>query len=92
MSRPRPKPFILIFFPDLPYEPPFDFELPDYTEVGTTLFKLAHLPPYDDRLVPDMDFPVEQIEMVPWDTLELPELGLGQYLSSIPCRCLRPYF
>jgi hypothetical protein len=62
---------------DLPYEPPIDFELPNYTDVGKALFNLAHSPHYDDTPVPEMDFPVDQIEMVPWDMFALPELGPG---------------
>ncbi|KAF9455164.1 hypothetical protein BDZ94DRAFT_1242450, partial [Collybia nuda] len=59
----------------LPYQPPFDFELPDYTEVGKTLLELAHSPPYENEPVPEMDFPVDQIKFIPWDMLDRPELG-----------------
>ncbi|KAF8344579.1 hypothetical protein F5887DRAFT_1134591 [Amanita rubescens] len=38
---------------DLPYQPPFDFELPNYTEVGKSLWNLVHSCPVDDTPIPE---------------------------------------
>lgn len=62
-------------FVDLPYRPPFDFELPDYAQVGKTLFGLAHAPRHDEVQVPD--FEVMRLDSPTWDSMPLPELGLS---------------
>ncbi|KAJ3501804.1 hypothetical protein NLJ89_g9176 [Agrocybe chaxingu] len=61
---------------DLPYEPPFDFELPDYKEVGKALRQLAFSVPYDDiPSFPEPEFPVSELEAQTWDMLPLPALA-----------------
>ncbi|KJA18350.1 hypothetical protein HYPSUDRAFT_69995 [Hypholoma sublateritium FD-334 SS-4] len=57
---------------DLPYRPPFDFDLPDYVQVGRTLRGLAHAPRYDEMLVPD--FEMARLDSPTWDSMPLPEL------------------
>ncbi|KAF8149410.1 hypothetical protein B0H34DRAFT_679211 [Crassisporium funariophilum] len=62
---------------DLPYQPPFDFELPDYKVVGKTLRDLAYSCPYDDSPSPvDLEFAVSDLEKTTWDMLTLPPLDL----------------
>ncbi|KJA15477.1 hypothetical protein HYPSUDRAFT_1068356 [Hypholoma sublateritium FD-334 SS-4] len=56
---------------DLPYHPPFDFELPDYVQAGRTLLGLAHALPYDE--VPVSDFEVARLYSPTWDNIPLPE-------------------
>ncbi|KAF9553902.1 hypothetical protein CPC08DRAFT_822034 [Agrocybe pediades] len=59
---------------DLPYEPPFDFALPNYTEVGKSLFELAYSVPVDDALPPvEIDMPASEIESIVYDLGPLPE-------------------
>lgn len=70
---------------DLPYHPPFDFELPDYVQVGRTLLGLAHAPRYDE--VPVSDFEVARLDSPTWDSMPLPEFGLS--ISYMPLR-VRP--
>ncbi|KAF8704396.1 hypothetical protein AX14_014033 [Amanita brunnescens Koide BX004] len=38
---------------DLPYQPPFDFELPNYEQVGKSLWSLLHSCPADDTPPPE---------------------------------------
>ncbi|KAF8196535.1 hypothetical protein BJ912DRAFT_900319 [Pholiota molesta] len=60
---------------DLPYEPPFDFQLPDYKEVGRTLFQLAHSCRYDDTpALPEPDFKEAELEPANWDMMPLPPI------------------
>jgi hypothetical protein len=59
----------------LPYQPPFDFELPDYKEVGKSLFKLAHSYPYDESPPVDITVDEEAVGVTTWNMLALPELG-----------------
>ena len=60
---------------DLPYDPPFDFEIPNYKEVGKTLFKLAHSYPYDDSPATEITMDEEAVKVTTWNLLELPEIG-----------------
>ncbi|KDR67807.1 hypothetical protein GALMADRAFT_146820 [Galerina marginata CBS 339.88] len=60
---------------DLPYQPPFNFALPDYKEVGKSLFKLAHSIPYDDISPPlEPEIPYSQLEEQKWDMISLPDI------------------
>ncbi|PPQ71349.1 hypothetical protein CVT26_011986 [Gymnopilus dilepis] len=60
---------------DIPYEPPFDFPLPDYKEVGKSLFQLARsLPRYELAPPAELDIPPTQLEVQTWDLMPLPEL------------------
>jgi hypothetical protein len=64
------------FFKDLPYEPPFDFKLPDYKEVGKTLRHLAFSVYQDDvPAPPEHDIPASDLEVNNWNMMSLPELG-----------------
>jgi hypothetical protein len=65
----------LNFYLDLAYQPSFDFELPDYKEVGKTLFKLAHEYPYDDSPAAEISMDEDAVETVSWNMLPVPELG-----------------
>lgn len=60
---------------DLPYQPPFDFDIPNYKEVGTALSKLAHSYPYDDSPPVEITMDEEMGKLTTWDMLALPELG-----------------
>ncbi|KAF9526855.1 hypothetical protein CPB83DRAFT_895707 [Crepidotus variabilis] len=60
---------------DLPYQPPFDFELPDYKEVGKTLRRIAFSVPYDDTPpLPDPEIHPSDVRIEPWDMISLPPL------------------
>lgn len=59
---------------DLPYQPPFDFDLPNYKEVGKDLAKLAFSFPIDDTPPAEIEINQEDIEPVSWDLLSLPDL------------------
>ena len=51
---------------EVPYQPPFDFELPDYKVLGAKLREMAHSYKYDDDPVPDdfdYVFDVSQAEL-----------------------------
>ena len=65
----------LITVLDLPYQPPFDSELPNYKNVGKTLFKLAHSYPYDDSPAAEIAMDEEAVKVTTWDLLALPEPG-----------------
>ncbi|KIL66472.1 hypothetical protein M378DRAFT_177832 [Amanita muscaria Koide BX008] len=58
---------------DLPYQPPFEFDLPDYKHVGKTLFDLAHSWPVDDSAAGLFADPVFEIDKSSWETLKLVE-------------------
>ena len=61
---------------DLPYQPPLDFELPDYKVLGKNLWNLAHSCPCDDLpSPPELDIVVSDIEISTWDMLKLPPLS-----------------
>jgi hypothetical protein len=67
---------VLIHSTDLPYQPPFDFELPDYTEVGKKIRDLAFSFPFDDAPgPPEPEFPITELEPAVWETFSLPPLG-----------------
>ncbi|KAF5312140.1 hypothetical protein D9619_002605 [Psilocybe cf. subviscida] len=60
---------------DLPYEPPFDFKLPDYKEVGKTLRHLAFSVYQDDvPAPPEPDIQASDLKVNDWDMLSLPAL------------------
>ena len=62
---------------DLPYQPPFDFELPDYKVLGKSLRNLAHSCPYDDSPSPpeELDIVISDNAISSWDMLKLPPLS-----------------
>ena len=63
-------------FTDLPYQPPFDFELPNYREVGKALHELAFSVPVDDSPGhPEHDIPASELEQVACNLPDLPPLG-----------------
>jgi hypothetical protein len=64
----------LTFFLDLPYSPPYDFELPNFSELGKTLRNLAFTKPYPADPPPEVEFDVKDLP-TSWDFLNLPELG-----------------
>lgn len=54
-----------------PYDPPFDFALPDYTSLGRALLKMVHSFPDDDGGAPaELEPPVD----IAWEPIPLPEL------------------
>ncbi|KAF8233368.1 hypothetical protein L208DRAFT_1395830 [Tricholoma matsutake] len=61
---------------DLPYQPPFDFELPTYKDVGKSLLKLAHSYPYDEDDSPAVEITIDEeaVEVTTWKMFALPEL------------------
>jgi len=62
---------------DLPYEPPLDFELPDYKVLGKNLRNLAYSCPYDDSpSPPEPEIVVSDIAISTWDMFKLPPLSL----------------
>jgi hypothetical protein len=65
----------IIIYLDLPYQPPFDFDIPDYKEVGKALSKLAHSYHYDDSPPVEIIIDEEAGNLTTWDMLVLPELG-----------------
>ncbi|KAF9478354.1 hypothetical protein BDN70DRAFT_836229 [Pholiota conissans] len=78
---------------DLPYAPPFDFELPDYKQVGKTLFQLAHSCYYDDApLLPEPDFKAAELENIEWDMIPLPAIESDDpfYLARLESLTLPP--
>jgi len=68
-------------FLDLPYQPPFDFNIPDYREVGKTIRELAFSFPFDDVPgPPDPDFPASELDKISWDMISLPPLGQLRFI------------
>jgi len=62
---------------NLPYDPPVDFELPDYKVLGKNLRHLAYSCPYDDSpSPPQLDIVISDIAVSSWDMLKLPPLSL----------------
>ncbi|RDB15593.1 hypothetical protein Hypma_004049 [Hypsizygus marmoreus] len=59
---------------DLPYQPPFDFDLPDYREVGKMLRQLAQSYPYDDTPPTEIFVQESEVTTEAWNMLVLPEL------------------
>ncbi|KAF5386070.1 hypothetical protein D9615_002689 [Tricholomella constricta] len=59
---------------DLAYQPPFDFELPDYKNVGKTLMNHAYSYPYDDSPVIEIEVKEDDVQLSTWDTLPLKEI------------------
>lgn len=70
----------------MPYQPPFDFDIPDYKEVGKTIRELAFSFPFDDVPgPPDPDFPVSELDKISWDMISLPPLGQLRFiLPALP--------
>ena len=61
---------------DLPFEPPLDFELPDYKVLGKNLRNLAYSCPYDDSPPPpELEVVVSDLAISTWDILKLPPLS-----------------
>ena len=61
---------------DLPFQPPFDFELPDYKEIGKSLRQLAisgHC--FETFVLPEPEMPVSELESVNWNMMPLAPLG-----------------
>lgn len=51
---------------EIPYQPPFDFKMPDYKELGAKLREMAHSYKYeDDPVLDDFDyvFDISQAEL-----------------------------
>jgi hypothetical protein len=69
-----------LFLLEPPYTPPFDFELPDYKQLGRTLLELTHPYPVADS-PPQFDY----VHEVPFATdcpLLLPDLGQCRFPSK----------
>ncbi|KAJ7090864.1 hypothetical protein B0H15DRAFT_247599 [Mycena belliarum] len=63
---------------DVPYVPPFDFPLPDYTAVGASLLRLAHSYPPDETLPPNSE---PDLDACTWD---MPVFALPDIESDDP--------
>jgi hypothetical protein len=61
------------FFADLPYAPPFDFNLPDYTQLGKALLDVTR-PYHVDDSEPQLDYVFDSTSTVDC-RLPLPRLG-----------------
>ncbi|KAF5346347.1 hypothetical protein D9758_011472 [Tetrapyrgos nigripes] len=60
---------------DLPYQPPFDFDLPDYKEVGKRLLEMAWSGYVDDELPPpELEPDTSKLGIGTWEDLPLPPL------------------
>ncbi|KAL0057878.1 hypothetical protein AAF712_002950 [Marasmius tenuissimus] len=60
---------------DLPYQPPFDLQLPNYREVGQTLMGLSrNLALEEPQPLAEISLRTEDIRQVSWDMIPLPEL------------------
>ncbi|KAG7086422.1 hypothetical protein E1B28_002376 [Marasmius oreades] len=60
---------------DLPYQPPLDFQLPDYREVGKVLMGFSRNLVLDEPQPPPEIAPrAEDIAPIPWNMIPLPEL------------------
>ncbi|KAK7043098.1 branched-chain-amino-acid transaminase bat2 [Paramarasmius palmivorus] len=59
---------------DLPYQPPLDFELPDYKEVGRSILEARKWMMEEPQTPPDIVPDMKDIGFVSWDMLPLPEL------------------
>ncbi|KAF9258874.1 hypothetical protein L218DRAFT_964170 [Marasmius fiardii PR-910] len=60
---------------DLPYQPPLDFELPNYKEVGKVLMSISRNVVFDEPQSPLEFVPnAEDIAQIPWNMIPLPEL------------------
>ncbi|KAF8655606.1 hypothetical protein AX16_002988 [Volvariella volvacea WC 439] len=54
---------------EVPYQPPFDFKMPDYKKVGSMLYEMAHSYYYDDTPLPPIEFSLEKEDTISWDDL-----------------------
>lgn len=73
---------LLSFWIDLPYQPPFDFELPNYKVVGRTIMDFARNYPYDEDDAPaEIEMDAEQIHCLTWDMLSLAEIRKSLFLT-----------
>ncbi|ESK90590.1 hypothetical protein Moror_4226 [Moniliophthora roreri MCA 2997] len=60
---------------DLPYQPPFDFDLPDYKEVGRSILEFSRKGLVEEpQIPPDVVPDINNIGLVSWDMIPLPEL------------------
>lgn len=66
---------------DMPYQPPFDFELPDYKVVGKTLVELSYSQPYYDEDTPpeDLEIDIDGMGMTSWNMLHVPNVGTSLF-------------
>ncbi|KAG5638219.1 hypothetical protein H0H81_001220 [Sphagnurus paluster] len=69
---------------DLPYQPPFDFDLPNYKEVGKKLWDLMHSCPYDDPPMLDIDIDPEDVPLSTLHTLPVIEIESDDPFHEIP--------
>ncbi|THU95487.1 hypothetical protein K435DRAFT_125676 [Dendrothele bispora CBS 962.96] len=68
---------------DLPYQPPFDFELPNYKDVGKRLLEMAWSGCVDDEFQPpELEPDIKDLDLGSWEGLTLPPLGRMTILSA----------
>ncbi|TFK44093.1 hypothetical protein BDQ12DRAFT_3053 [Crucibulum laeve] len=60
---------------DLAYQPPLDFDLPDYKVVGQNLRSLAFSVRYDDSSPAELDVHVDEIPPESWNLMPLPDIA-----------------
>ncbi|PPQ80204.1 hypothetical protein CVT25_003557 [Psilocybe cyanescens] len=61
---------------DIPFQPHYDFELPDYKQVGKTLFQLAHSNLFEEVAPPPQpNISPSDLEKLNWDMIPLPDIG-----------------
>lgn len=58
---------------DIPFQPSYDFDLPDYKQLGKALFQLAHSGPYEEVAPPPE--PTIDLEKANWNMIPLPDIG-----------------
>ena len=71
---------------DLPYQPPIDFDLPNYYEVGRTLREAAYsFPRIDVVPPPEHDIAPADLGVPSWNFFDLPPLGTfsNLFISSL---------
>ncbi|KAJ3573158.1 hypothetical protein NP233_g2612 [Leucocoprinus birnbaumii] len=59
---------------DLPYQPPFEFDLPDYKLLGQAVLRNVFSYPAEDLPPPTFDFTLSDQDLMKWDSLSLPSL------------------
>ncbi|KAL0956969.1 hypothetical protein HGRIS_003071 [Hohenbuehelia grisea] len=74
---------------ELPYTPPFDFELPNYKELGASFLQVTRSYPVDETPLSPLDLNEGYtFERPAWESIPLPKLGdddpFSQYADTTP--------
>ncbi|KAG6840529.1 hypothetical protein C0991_006167 [Blastosporella zonata] len=72
----------------LAFQPTWDFELPNYKEVGKALFNFAHTCLHDDTPIAEIEIDEKDVQLPGWDMLTVQELGMFATFAIVRDRIL----